>query len=107
MLKDNLEVKMLHPIIGLFLLFLNLGCEPSKNIKPNPNLPPPEFEIEHSRSDLNRSLREYKKRYNGPIFDAHAHLDPPESGIIRKILGSLRLEATELIAYKNAERIFK
>ncbi len=85
MLKDNSKLKILGPIMGLCLLFLVFECVPSKNIKPNPNLPPPEFKIEPGRSDLNRSVREYKEKYRGPIIDVHAHLDPPESGMIRKV----------------------
>lgn len=84
MLKDNSKGRILPSTIGLFLFFLIWGCMPSGKIKPDPNLPHPGFEIEDSRSDPNRSVREYKKRYKGPIYDTHVHLDPPERGVIRE-----------------------
>ena len=57
-----------------------------ETINPDPDLPPAGFIIDYTRSDLNRPVREPGEEYTGPIFDTHAHLDPPSSGNINEDL---------------------
>ena len=67
----------------LLILFFLCSVGYADKAKPNAPLPPPGFELDQSRSDPDRPVRKFKKPYQGPIFDTHAHLDPP-----RKIKGS-------------------
>ncbi|MFC2001065.1 amidohydrolase family protein [Chloroflexota bacterium] len=49
------------------------------------SLPSPGFIVEQTRSDPNRTVREYREEYGGPLADTHVHLDPPVSGDINEV----------------------
>jgi len=61
----------------LLMLFFVYGIGNADKVKPTIPLPPPGFELDQTRSDPDRLVRKFKKPYQGPIFDTHAHLDPP------------------------------
>ena len=46
------------------------------------DLPAAGFIIERTKSDLNRTVREFIEAYTGSIIDTHLHLDPPHSGSV-------------------------
>ena len=61
----------------LLMLFFVYGVGNADKVKPTVPLPPPGFEFDQTRSDPDRPVRKFKEPYQGPIFDTHAHLDPP------------------------------
>ena len=64
--------------LHLFLIpFLLFGFAAENIAQSDIPLPPPGFELDQTRSDPGRPVRKFKKPYQGPIFDSHAHLDPP------------------------------
>ncbi len=59
-----------------------LSCFASDTKPKEIQLPETGIQIDQNRSDLSRMTRSKDKRYNGPIIDAHVHLDPPKSNKI-------------------------
>jgi len=45
----------------------------------------PAIAVDKTRTDLNRSIRPWNKKYNGPLIDAHVHLDPLSSMVDKKL----------------------
>ncbi len=66
-------------------LFVISCISPQKKIKLL-DLPQPDFEINYTRSDPDRPVREKGSKYKGPIFDAHVHLDPSQYGIDKEFI---------------------
>ena len=64
----------LHLFLISYLLF---GFAVESMAQSDIPVPPPGFELDQTRSDPDRLVRKFKKPYQGPIFDTHAHLDPP------------------------------
>ena len=60
-----------------FIPFLLFGFAIESKAQSTVPLPHPGFELDQTRSDPDRPVRKLKKAYQGPIFDTHAHLDPP------------------------------
>jgi hypothetical protein len=69
---------------ALFILLIVCGYGYSKNIRPVAKLPAPGFKVDYMRSEPDRPVREYDGKYEGPIIDTHAHLDPARSGYMSK-----------------------
>ncbi len=65
-------------------------------------IPLPGFEVDSTRSDLDRAVRVSYEKYKGPVIDTHVHLDPPLDGVIRE--GALR-EIVEVVEEAGVERI--
>ena len=55
--------------------------EPTVESELYTELSSPGFEVDYSRTDLNRPARQKKSLYEGSIVDAHVHLHPPKNGI--------------------------
>ncbi|MCK5419840.1 MAG: hypothetical protein KAI93_15060 [Desulfobacterales bacterium] len=67
------------PVIfwGLLILAAYGGATKIKGSSSPLVIPPPAFEVEHTRSDPNRPIRSSGGNYDGPLIDTHAHLYPP------------------------------
>ncbi len=72
--------------ILIILSILIISCTQTKPKAKLLDLPNPGFEIEQTRSDPNRPVRETGKRYKGPLFDAHVHLDPSNAGVNEELI---------------------
>lgn len=59
-------------------------------------IPPPAFEVEHTRSDPGRPVRSSGGNYTGPLIDTHAHLYPP-NGRAKAAAGIDKGELKEII----------
>ncbi len=66
--------------VVVFLIVIVTGCSTQKKVKLDPELLPLDFEVHTVRSDPNRSVIPFKRRYKGPLIDTHVHLDPPHRG---------------------------
>ncbi len=71
-------------LTALVILLIVCGYEYSRNMMPVAKLPAPRFKVNHIRSKPDRPVREYDGKYEGPIIDTHAHLDPARSGYMSK-----------------------
>lgn len=67
------------PVIlgGLLILAADGGTTQIKGSSSPIVIPPPAFEVEHTRSDPGRPVRSSGANYAGPLIDTHAHLYPP------------------------------
>ncbi len=84
-MKNSISKASVSPAaIGVILILMILGCAPSGKINPDTHPPALDFAVEYGGSDPNRPVREFKKKYRGPLYDAHVHLDPPKNGVIRE-----------------------
>ncbi|MBF0528709.1 MAG: amidohydrolase family protein [Deltaproteobacteria bacterium] len=77
-------------ILAIFFGLMLVGCMRPQDASNNPNgdyatkIPAPAFQIFKQISDPNRPTRPFLGQYDGPIIDAHVHLDPPASGYYAK-----------------------
>jgi len=71
--------KWMLPVIfgGLLILAAYGGATKIKGSGSPIVIPPPAFEVEHTRSDPGRPVRSSGGNYAGPLIDTHAHLYPP------------------------------
>jgi hypothetical protein len=68
------------PVIfsGLLILTAYGGTAKIKDSGSPIVIPPPAFEVGHTRSDPGRPVRSSGGNYAGPLIDTHAHLYPPK-----------------------------
>ncbi|MCZ6674197.1 MAG: hypothetical protein O7C75_14805 [Verrucomicrobia bacterium] len=76
LMKGQVSWKIMYPslityIVGCLLIFIS---HPVISATPSPSLG---FELSQKQSDSNRAVRISKSKYQGPIFDAHIHYNPP------------------------------
>ena len=67
-------------LLGLLTLSGYGGAAKAKRSDSTVAIPPPAFEVEQTRSDLERPVRASGDKYDGRIIDTHAHLYPPKGG---------------------------
>lgn len=72
---------IIQVLLLILLALLFSQCEDDKPRTDDGTIPPPDFEVDSTRTDLDRSTRPFRTSYDGQIIDTHVHLDPPEDGI--------------------------
>jgi hypothetical protein len=78
---QRLDLKLVQRgITILLIIWFTLAWGPSQTVKADSNLPSAGFEIDGTRSDPDREVRDFLNKYTSPLIDTHAHLDPPSKG---------------------------
>lgn len=88
--------KLLVIFWGLLILAAYGGATQIKGSGSPIGIPPPAFEVEHTRSDPGRPVRSSGRNYTGPLIDTHAHLYPP-NGRAKAAAGIDKKELKEII----------
>jgi len=99
------------PVIlgGLLILAAHAGTTKIKGSGSAIVIPPPAFEVEHTRSDPARPVRSAGGNYAGPLIDTHAHLYPPngrakgaeglDKGELKEIIQLMQNLGVELVIF--------
>ncbi len=99
------------PVIlgGVLILAAHAGTTKIKGSGSAIVIPPPAFEVEHTRSDPARPVRSAGENYAGPLIDTHAHLYPPNGRAkaaaaidkreLKEIIGLMQNLGVELVLF--------